>query len=75
MTFSDSLDNIKARDLSIILERHWLGKSMSISTMHSKEAGDYLLTERYSAVLPSVSGFKHCRGISLFAADRRLFCW
>lgn len=32
---------------------------MSISTIHSNDAGLYFITDKYKAVLPFVSGFKH----------------
>lgn len=63
ITVSDSCDRIRAKDFNTILEMEYSGKSMIISIMVSKDAGDWLEIALYKADLPSWSGFKHWSGI------------
>ena len=69
MTESDSCEKTRARDLSIILETHSSGKSISISTKHWNDLGLYLCTALNKAVLPSISGLRACKGIVTFDSE------
>ena len=75
MTAEDSWETIRARDLSIILEMHYSGKSLSMSIMHSKEAGLCDATAKKRAVLPVLSGFRIYKGRVLSVTDSWSFCF
>lgn len=75
ITLDDSLETINGSDFSIILDRHWFGKSVSMLTIVSKDWGHWLSTAKNSAVFPLLSGFKIWSGRVLSVPPSVSFCF
>jgi len=75
MTEEDSFETIRLIDLSIILERHWSGKSVSMLIIVSNDYGHWNSTASVRAVLPWLSGLSIWRGKVLSVPLKDSFCF